>query len=219
MKKIVLLFVICVFSFSLTAQITGTVSDEIGPLAFANISIKNSTKGTVSNDQGRFSIAAHQGDTLAISFVGYTTKDIVVRDQDALDIVLIGEVLDEIVLTMSGNYQTRSVTCICYTTCTTSCGIEISRQVEVNIEKPSPNISLLYPNPSSNGRFNLKLPSSYKDVQLHITNMSGQQLQTKNYQNLNQELFIDLLQYSTGIYLVNVIADGERLPTQKAIIQ
>jgi len=61
MKKIILLLCISIGTFSITAQITGTVSDEIGPLAFANIVIKNSTKGTISDHIGQFSIDAQKG--------------------------------------------------------------------------------------------------------------------------------------------------------------
>jgi len=219
MKKITLLLCISICTFSITAQITGTVSDEIGPLAFANIVIKNSTKGTISDHIGQFSIDAQKGDTLVISFVGYTTKDIAVNHQKDFDITLGGEVLDEVIVI----YQPSTRVCIHKNTCYSvryGCRISVvgvAIEEELSAKNLTTSIPLLYPNPSSNGHFNLKLPANYKEVQLYVTSMNGRQLQSKNYQNINQELSLDLSRYPTGMYLINLIADGERLPAQKVV--
>ncbi|MDK2771645.1 MAG: carboxypeptidase-like regulatory domain-containing protein [Flavobacterium sp.] len=72
------------FFISLTFAQTGTVSGVIldkefnnEPLPFANITIKGSTQGASTDDQGRYSITLKPGNyTLMIAFLGYETKEI-----------------------------------------------------------------------------------------------------------------------------------------------
>ena len=61
------------------------------------------------------------------------------------------------------------------------------------------------------------MPTPYKEVQVYVTNLLGQQVQSKRYQNTTTSITLDLASARTGIYLINMVADGERLPTQKAI--
>ncbi|MFL9484195.1 TonB-dependent receptor [Chitinophagaceae bacterium LWZ2-11] len=60
-------------------KITGMVRDEKGePVNNANVKIKGTSKVTVTDAQGRFSILANTGDNIEISFIGYETKTITV---------------------------------------------------------------------------------------------------------------------------------------------
>ena len=221
MKKIILLCCIIGSTFSAIAQqpTTGIVSDYFGPLAWANVAIKNSNKGTVTNEQGTFSIDTSIGDTLAISYVGYTTKELVITSHAKIDVILEGEALDEVLLIASPTTRV-----ICSMNCSSlhvfRCsvtGITIENEETRNTQPK--DFPILYPNPSPNGYFNLRLPNTYAKVELSVTNISGQQLLKTVYQNINQEIRMDLSRYPTGIYLINIIADGQRLPVQKAVIR
>lgn len=66
----------------LCAQSGRVVDAESGQsLPFASIGIKNSSYGTISNEDGFFKISfAETGDTLAFSFLGYESKEIVFED-------------------------------------------------------------------------------------------------------------------------------------------
>jgi len=77
LKKILLLFCsVCFYGISPAQTITGKVTGENGaPLSGVSVQVKNSTKGTSTNTEGQFSIAAPQGATLVFSFVGYTTLE------------------------------------------------------------------------------------------------------------------------------------------------
>jgi TonB-linked SusC/RagA family outer membrane protein len=77
------------FSMSMRAQISGSVRDAETKetLPGANIGLKNTTVGTASDEEGRFSIAAKMGDILVISFAGFTTKEVVISS-NSLDILL-----------------------------------------------------------------------------------------------------------------------------------
>jgi len=70
--------------------ITGRVTDSVGtPLIGATISNKNTSKTTVTNDQGEFNITANIGDKIVISFIGFRPFDFNVdRDMPHLDIKL-----------------------------------------------------------------------------------------------------------------------------------
>ncbi|PVD49999.1 SusC/RagA family TonB-linked outer membrane protein [Terrimonas sp.] len=83
------------YTFSTFAQpspgrdITGKVMNERGePLANANVSIKNG-RGTVTNARGQFALKnVSTNDMLQISFVGYGSQTVAVKDQVVFNIVL-----------------------------------------------------------------------------------------------------------------------------------
>ncbi|MES2517248.1 MAG: DUF5686 family protein [Bacteroidota bacterium] len=78
MKKNILLFFLLQISIGLQAQvITGQIFDARTkePLPFVSISIKNTTKGIVSKEDGSFSISVQSNDTeLIFSSIGYLPK-------------------------------------------------------------------------------------------------------------------------------------------------
>ena len=88
MKKIVcvLLLFTCLSQISIIAQnkftLSGKVTDQHGaPLALATIAIENSSSGTYTDDNGRYSLKVSPGKrTLVVSLVGYQTV------KNALDI-------------------------------------------------------------------------------------------------------------------------------------
>lgn len=59
-------------------KIEGVVRDPFGqPIPFANILFKNSTEGTISNDNGRFYFESDRNhDTIQVSFIGYRTLEV-----------------------------------------------------------------------------------------------------------------------------------------------
>lgn len=78
--------------------------DEFGePVAFANIVFKNSSEGTITNDNGRFYLEADQTyDTLVISFIGYDTQEIPLVQKVNYDLKIVmvesAQQLDEVVI-------------------------------------------------------------------------------------------------------------------------
>ena len=58
-------------------KITGTVVDEFGdPVIGANIRVKGSNAGAITDADGKFSVDAKAGATLEISFIGYATQTV-----------------------------------------------------------------------------------------------------------------------------------------------
>jgi Ca-activated chloride channel family protein len=78
----------CFVSFAQEKTITGTVSDATGPLPGVSISIKKSNKGTTTNFDGHYSIAAQKGDILVFSYIGYKTQTKTVGNTSIINIKL-----------------------------------------------------------------------------------------------------------------------------------
>ncbi len=103
-----LLLTIFLFStvVSLIAQtkVSGYVFDEKNePVAFASVLFKNSTTGTISNEDGRFYLESSDNwDTLSISFIGYQTVELELFKKVNYDVkIILKEViesLDEVVI-------------------------------------------------------------------------------------------------------------------------
>jgi len=91
-------------SAAIFAQVSGTVSDEAGPLSDVNVMVKGTSKGATTDFDGNFSIENVKNGTLIVSYVGYTTKEIPFNSGDKLSVVLDsnGESLSEIIIIGSG---------------------------------------------------------------------------------------------------------------------
>lgn len=78
--RLVLFFSLLLGAATVSAQetITGIVVDSasLNPLPSTNILIKNSTRGTIADDRGNFSIVAGRNDTLVFTLVGYQTVEL-----------------------------------------------------------------------------------------------------------------------------------------------
>ena len=91
-------------------NITGTVTDETGDdIIGANIVEKGTTNGVITDINGQFSISVSQNAVLQVSYIGYTTIDVVVGNQTQLDIKLAENLqfLDEIIVVGYGTTSTR----------------------------------------------------------------------------------------------------------------
>ena len=101
MKKLLLLmtmfFMVCSLALS-QRTITGTVSDDTGePLIGANVLLKGTPNGTITDIDGAYSINVKDGDqTLVFSYTGFKTLERIVGVENVIDISLAGgTVLDE----------------------------------------------------------------------------------------------------------------------------
>lgn len=88
-------------------KITGTVSDDLGPIVGANVLEKGTTNGMITDMDGNFSLEVKPGATLVISFIGYVTQEIKITNQSKLTITLKedSEVLDEVVVVGYGTMK------------------------------------------------------------------------------------------------------------------
>lgn len=115
LRKVVLLGACLVLgaSFAFAQRtITGTVVDNTGePLIGANVLIKGTSSGTITDIDGQYTIRASDGDVLVFSYTGYQTQEIAVSGQNTVDITLAqGQLLDEIVVVGYGTSRREDVT-------------------------------------------------------------------------------------------------------------
>ncbi len=92
---------------------TGTVSDAFGPVTGVSIMEKgNTTNGTVTDLDGKFSINVPVGATLLVSSIGYETFEVVVANAGPLSIVLNEEheMLDQVVVVGFGTQKKVNLT-------------------------------------------------------------------------------------------------------------
>jgi hypothetical protein len=75
--------------------ITGTITDEAGvPLPGATIIVVETNEGTTTDFDGNYSILASDGNTIDISYIGYTKQSISVADGAQFSVSLQPDSLD-----------------------------------------------------------------------------------------------------------------------------
>ncbi len=85
--------------------VSGTVSDESGPLPGVSVLIKGTTTGTETDFDGKYALQANAGDVLQFSYIGMETAFKTVGAASVYDVVLKADtanVLDEVVITALG---------------------------------------------------------------------------------------------------------------------
>ncbi len=88
--------------------ITGIVSDELGPIAGANVIVIGTKNGTTTDYDGKYSIKAKEGDILEFTYVGFNTENRKVGKSNIINVKLSSNAtLDEIVVIGYNNKTTK----------------------------------------------------------------------------------------------------------------
>jgi len=92
------------FTFAQERTISGTVSDETGPLPGVSVLIEGTSTGAETDFDGNYAIQAKSGDNLRFSFVGMSTVVRTVGMDNIVNVTMVSEsnTLDEVVLTALG---------------------------------------------------------------------------------------------------------------------
>ena len=93
--------------------LTGSVLDEFGgPVVGANVVIKGTTMGVVTDIDGKFSIQVPANAVLVISYIGYNSMEIPVNGQKSLNVTMKedAEALDEVVVVGYGTQAKVNLT-------------------------------------------------------------------------------------------------------------
>ena len=110
-SKLMFLFIFLCGAGIYAQTINGVVNGEDGALPGATVQIKGTDTGVTTDFDGNFSINASQNDTLVISFIGYSSQEVTVTDQNDLTILLTSNsILDEVVLTGYGTQKKEELT-------------------------------------------------------------------------------------------------------------
>ena len=98
-----------VFYKTITGKVT---SDKGDPLEGVSVSVKGTTRGTVTNSSGTFSIDAEEGQTLEFSMVGYQLYSLQVGTSTSVSVELVPVVssISEVVVVGYGTQKRTNVT-------------------------------------------------------------------------------------------------------------
>lgn len=74
------------FSFAQEKTVTGVVSDELGPIAGANVVVEGTTRGTTTDFDGNYTIKAKQGEVLVITYSGKQTVKVTIAAANSYNV-------------------------------------------------------------------------------------------------------------------------------------
>ncbi len=93
--------------------ITGTVTDEYDePIIGANVVVKGTTTGTITDMDGRFTIQASPSSVLVITYIGYLPSEVTAGNASTLTVKLVEDTqkIDEVIVTAYGTSKKSSFT-------------------------------------------------------------------------------------------------------------
>ena len=94
--------------------VSGTVVDPDGnPLAGATVSVVNTSKGVITDINGKYSITAKSSESLEFSFLGYTTVNQLVGNRTTIDVQLKADAstaIDDVVVIGYGTVAKKDLT-------------------------------------------------------------------------------------------------------------
>ena len=112
----IILILVLLLPFWARAQqrtVSGTIrGDNNDAIPGANIILKGTTTGTISDIDGKYSITVNDDATLIFSFLGYETQEVRVGDQSVIDVSLVfsSKQLTEVVIVGYGSKRKEELT-------------------------------------------------------------------------------------------------------------
>ncbi|WP_445713386.1 SusC/RagA family TonB-linked outer membrane protein [Flavobacterium sp.] len=94
------------FSFAQEKTVTGVVSDELGPIAGANVVVEGTTRGTTTDFDGNYTIKAKQGEALVITYTGKKPAKIVIAAANSYNVSLKDDVVQGVNVIVVGYGKT-----------------------------------------------------------------------------------------------------------------
>ncbi len=118
MKKTLVVLLFAFIGISVSAQdrtVTGKVTDakDGAPLVAASVTVKGSTKGTATAQDGTFTLkVASNATTLVISYLNYTTKEVVLDSKNTVNVALsqTSDQLNDVVVIGYGSVRKKDLT-------------------------------------------------------------------------------------------------------------
>ncbi|PWE00890.1 SusC/RagA family TonB-linked outer membrane protein [Marinilabilia rubra] len=101
-------------SYAQPKTISGIVTDASTGEALPGVTIvvKGTTQGTVTDFQGNYNLDVETGETLVFSFIGFSSQEVIVKEQNVVNIQLVPEVtnLDQVVVIGYGSVKKKDLT-------------------------------------------------------------------------------------------------------------
>ena len=97
-------------SFAQEKTISGTVTDDGGPLPGVNVIVKGTNNGTQTNFDGNYNINASTGDVLVFSYVGMSSVERTVGSSNIINVTMeSSNLLEEVVVVAYGTQTKKSI--------------------------------------------------------------------------------------------------------------
>ena len=94
-----------------SASVTGVVKDPTGePVIGANVIIKGTTNGTVTDIDGKFLLSASKGDIISVSFIGYKMQELPVASDMNIILAEDSQMLENVVVIGYGTVKKNDAT-------------------------------------------------------------------------------------------------------------
>ena len=116
MKKFLLVFSVCILTigevFAKPQLVSGKVINDADeePIIGAAVQVKGTTKGTITDFDGRFEIEVEPGSLLVISFVGMSSQEVAAEDGVVIRMAENSKQLDEVMVVAFGTSTKKSFT-------------------------------------------------------------------------------------------------------------
>ncbi len=122
------------FTFAQERTISGTVSDDLGPIQDITVKVKGSDRGTVTDFDGKYSVQAKTGEVINFTHISYGAVEKIVGASNVLDVTMkiSGNALDEVVVTAQGVKREKKTLGYSVTTIKTE---EIESKAETDIAR------------------------------------------------------------------------------------
>jgi len=130
----ILFFLLIVFnSWAQEKQISGNVIGEGDALPGVNVTIKNTTKGTMTDFDGNYTIKAKETDVLVFSYLGFKSQEVLVGKKTTINVTLETDFtdLDEVIVVGYGSVKKRDLT----GAVATVKGADIAKRTMTNIQE------------------------------------------------------------------------------------
>jgi TonB-dependent starch-binding outer membrane protein SusC len=104
---------ISTFGFAQNLEVRGKVNEVATglPMPGVNVTVKNSTVGTITDMDGNYTISAPKGATLVFSYIGFTTLEATVTGPNVtVSLQEDAKALEEVVVIGYGSQKKREVT-------------------------------------------------------------------------------------------------------------
>lgn len=113
LKSLLLVGAFLCFGLAQAQEVSGTVSDDNGPLPGASVVVKGTTTGTQTDFDGNYTLQVTSSDAvLVVSYIGYSTQEIAVNGRSTIDIVLQEDAtaLEEVIIIGYGQTTVKDAT-------------------------------------------------------------------------------------------------------------
>lgn len=105
--------ILLTFGFTYGQTVQGTVSDASSVLPGVNVLVKNTTKGTQTDFDGKYTLEdVERNSVIVFSYIGYKSKEVIYTGQQVIDVTLAEDTaaLDEVVIIGYGTTTVKDAT-------------------------------------------------------------------------------------------------------------